>query len=596
MYTIEDNKDLTPYTTFGIPAKARYFAEYASEKELLKLSREDLFINNEVLHIGGGSNLLFCSDFNGLVLHSGIKGIKRYQKDEKTVYAIAGAGEKWTDFVDWTIKEGLGGIENLAGIPGEVGASAVQNVGAYGVEAGDRIYSVECFDVQTRTVRTFKRDECRFSYRDSMFKNEGKGRFIVLRVSYLLDPSPIAKTLTYEPLASWAKTLGHEPTIEETAREVCRIRAEKLPDPKDIGSAGSFFKNPVLRKRFVEECEMMSGLSIRKIPLQEEGKVKVPAGWLIDQAGLKGFHVGAARVYPENALVIVNEGGATARDVKELAEIVRREVKRKFNIDLQPEVNYIDTRIKVTVLGSGTSKGVPEIGCECDVCKSPFEKDKRLRASILVETEGMRILIDASPDLRTQALKHNIHHLDALLITHIHYDHVGGIDDLRPYYMGSSLPIYLRSDVAADLRRRLDYCFRDNPYPGVPKLDLHIIDKTPFFLKGLKIEPVEVLHGKLPILGYRIGRFAYITDAKSISEAEKEKLEGLDVLIVNALRDRDHFAHFTIDEALALIRDVKPKRAFLTHMNHEAGRHHDLLKRLPENVEPCYDGMQIEIS
>ena len=157
MYMIEENKDITPMTTFGIPVKARYFVEYSSERELLHLSRQDVFLNNEVLHIGGASNLLFLNDYDGLVLHSGIKGIKRYEKDPDTVFVIAGAGEKWTDLVEWSIAEGLAGLENLAGIPGEVGASAIQNVGAYGVEAGERIHAVECFDTITRTTRRFTR-------------------------------------------------------------------------------------------------------------------------------------------------------------------------------------------------------------------------------------------------------------------------------------------------------------------------------------------------------------------------------------------------------------------------------------------------------
>ncbi|MBD5172490.1 MAG: UDP-N-acetylmuramate dehydrogenase [Bacteroidales bacterium] len=598
---IEENKDLSPLTTFHIPAKARFYAEYTSEKELLRISRDPVFIENEVLHIGGGSNLLFCTDYDGLVLHSAVKGMKAYQKDAATHYAIVGAGEKWSDFVEWTIDQGLGGLENLAGIPGEAGASAVQNVGAYGVEAGDCIHTVECFDCQTRTTRTFTKEECRFGYRDSFFKHEGKGRYIVLRVAFKLQKESIARTLTYGPLKEWAASLDHSPSLRETADKIKEIRNTKLPDPDVLGSAGSFFKNPVVRGRFHYELEQLSSCKIPAIPLGEPDEtghykmVKIPAAWLIDKAGLKGRRIGGARVYPDQPLVIVNEGNASSRDVVELAETVRKEVKKKFFIDLLPEVNYIDTDIRVTVLGSGTSKGVPEIGCSCEVCTSPFEKDKRLRASILVETHGLRLLIDASPDLRMQALTHGIDQLDAVILTHVHYDHVGGIDDLRPYCAYGSLPIYLREDVAKALRQRLDYCFRDQLYPGVPALDLRIIGNHPFYIKGLKIEPIEVLHGQMPIYGYRIGKFAYITDAKSISETEKEKLEGLDTIIVNALRERNHFAHFTIREALNLIEELKPRRAYLTHFNHEAGRHHELLKRLPSNVEPCYDGLKITI-
>ncbi|MDE6340317.1 MAG: MBL fold metallo-hydrolase, partial [Muribaculaceae bacterium] len=249
--------------------------------------------------------------------------------------------------------------------------------------------------------------------------------------------------------------------------------------------------------------------------------------------------------------------------------------------------------MKVTVLGSGTSKGVPEVGCECRVCRSEDSHDKRLRASVLVETAGLRLLIDPSPDFRQQALRMRLADIDAVLVTHSHYDHVGGFDDLRPFCASDDLPVYVRKDVDADLRRRLDYCFREHLYPGVPTFDMHIIDNKPFYINGVKIEPVEVMHGNLPIYGYRIGDFAYITDAKTINEEEKEKLEGLDVLIINSLRDNPHFAHLSLSEALDLISELKPKTAYLTHFNHEAGLHRELEERTPENVHPAYDGMRI---
>lgn len=593
--TIEENKDITGFTTFGIPVKARYFAEYSSEKELLKLSRTDEFIDNEILHIGGGSNLLFCGDFNGFVLHSKIKGITRYDKDDETVFAIAGAGEKWTDFVAWCLRNGLEGVENLAGIPGEVGASAIQNVGAYGVEAADLIHAVECFDTVNRTTRRFTNAECRFGYRDSIFKHELKGRFIVLRVSYRLKPGTTARHLEYGPLRDLAHRLGHAPSTSELAEEVVRIRNSKLPDPEHIGSAGSFFKNPVISSGLHREIERMSG---ETVPCHNVGdnNVKLSAAWLIDHAGMKGHREGGAVVYEKQPLVIANNGNATADDVVRLADTVRKAVRDKFLVSLQPEVNYIDTTITVTVLGSGTSKGVPEVGCHCSVCTSPFEKDKRLRASVMVRTHGLNIMIDVSPDFREQALKHEIEDIDVALITHEHFDHVGGIDDLRPFCAMRPLPLYVRPDVDSHLRKRLDYCFRDKPYPGVPHFDMKIIGNNPFYIDGLKIVPIEVLHGKLPIFGYRIGSFAYVTDAKTISDVEKEKLENLDVLVINALRDTEHFAHFTIDEALELIKEVKPKCAYLTHFSHEAGRHHDLERRLPKNVFAAYDGLSFKIN
>ncbi len=305
--------------------------------------------------------------------------------------------------------------------------------------------------------------------------------------------------------------------------------------------------------------------------------------------------IGGAEVYPTQPLVIVNRGDATAGDVRKLADEIIMRVRTKFYVTLKPEVNYIDTNIQVTVLGSGTSKGVPEVGCECEVCTSSDTHDKRLRASILVETMGMRILIDPSPDFREQALRARLVDIDAVLVTHSHYDHVGGFDDLRPFCGNGALPIYVRRDVNDDLHRRLDYAFKEKPYPGVPTFEMHIIENKPFFIKGLRIIPIEVLHGKLPIYGYRIGNFAYATDVKYVPEDEKWKLEDLKVLIVNGLRDKPHFAHQSIGEAIKLIEQLCPEEAYLTHFNHEVGLHTDLEKRLHSSVHAGYDGLTLEI-
>lgn len=590
----EKNKDLAPLTTFGIPAKASLFAEYSSLKELIQIFRSEEFRNNEVLHIGGGSNLLFVNDFDGLVLHSAIKGIIRYDKDDDTVFVIAGAGEKWTDLVDWCISSGISGIENMAGIPGEVGASAVQNVGAYGAEAKDIIHHVECFDTLTGQTVIFTNEECKFSYRDSFFKRQGKGRYFVLRVSFRLNKSEIARNLEYGPLKKLKEKLGHAPTIAETAAEIIKIRNSKLPDPAVTGSAGSFFKNPIVSKYYYEEEMLGRNPDIPCYPY-DEYRVKIPAGWLIEHAGLKGYRIGGAEVYPNQCLVIANAGGATSKDVTDLSELIVNEVRKQFAVTLRPEVNFIDTSMEVTVLGSGTSKGIPEVGCACHVCKSQSPYDKRQRASVLVKTEGLQILIDVSPDFRAQALSVDLTHVDAVLITHVHYDHVGGIDDLRPYCANGAIPLYLRQDVSDDLGRRLDYCFRDHLYPGVPALDRIVIDDKPFLINGLKVIPINVMHGKLPIFGYRIGDFAYITDAKTIAEEELEKLKNLKVLIINSLRYREHFSHLSVKEALEIIDILKPEEAYLTHFNHEIGLHEDLEKTLPPHVHPCYDGLTIKI-
>lgn len=593
MDLIQHDIELTHLTTFAIPAKARLYAEYPSERHLEKLSRTEEFINNEVLHIGAGSNLLFVNDFDGLVLHSGIRGMVRYDKSSDCVYAIAGAGEKMDDFIVWAIEQGLGGLENLSGIPGEVGAAAVQNVGAYGVEASDRIFAVECFDTETRKTVRLTREECRFGYRDSLFKHEGKGRYIVLRVSFRLDPEGKPQSLSYGPLREFADK-HPEADLQMVREEILRIRNSKLPDPKVLGNAGSFFKNPVISEYYFKEEVLRRRSDVPSYPAGP-GMVKVPAGWLIEHAGMKGATIGGAQVYPKQCLVITNTGKATAADVVELSNLVRARVREEFGIALSPEVNFIDTTELITVLGSGTSKGIPEVSCNCHVCTSQDPHDKRRRASVLVSTHGMNILIDVSPDFRSQALDMNLENIDAVLLTHSHYDHVGGMDDLRPFCTFGNMPIYLRKDVNDDLHRRLDYCFRESPYPGVPSFEMHEIDNQPFYINGLKIEPVSVDHGKLPIVGYRIGRFAYITDASHIPEREMEKLENLDTLIINALRYRPHFAHFNVEQALEVIKEVKPERAYLTHICHEMGRHADVAPSLPENVELAYDGLQILI-
>lgn len=589
----EKDKDLAPLTTFKVAAKAKLYAEYKNLDELRIITLSEEFLNNEVFLLGGGSNVLFNGDFNGLVLRSRIMGIKKYKKDEDTIFVIAGAGENWSDLVKWTLDEGLGGLENLSGIPGSVGAAPVQNIGAYGVEIGNMIHKVECFDLLTRETVTLSAHECHFGYRDSIFKNEGKGRYIVLRVSLKLSPSQAASHLDYGQLKNLEKSSGQKPTIYEVAQEVLNIRNSKLPDPDKIGSGGSFFKNPIVRIYFYKE--VMSSL-YENIPFYETDDpyyIKIPAGWLIEKAGLKGYKKGGAEVYPKQCLVIANTGGATSKEILEVAEHVRSVVLEKFGVTLHYEVNIVDTDIKVTVLGSGTSKGIPEVGCFCPVCRSEDERDKRTRCSVLIETKGVKLLIDISPDFHQQAIRAGITTVDAALITHSHYDHVGGFDDIRPLCVGSKFPVYLRKDVNDDLHRRLDYCFRETLYPGVPAFDMHEIDETPFMIKGVKITPVTVLHGKLPIVGYRIGDFAYITDAKTIPEEEKEKLKDLDVLILNGLRFKDHFAHFTVEEALKMIEELKPKRAYLTHFCHEIGKHADFDAKLPPNVHACYDGLVI---
>lgn len=589
----EENKELKDITTFHIPAKARYFISFKNVEELRAITFSDEFLQNESMILGGGSNVLFHGDYKGLVIHPAVSGRKLYQKDSETVFAIGGAEENWSDFVAWTISEGLQGLENLSGIPGSVGAAPVQNIGAYGLEVASLIHKVECFDLITRETVTLTAEDCKFGYRDSIFKNEGKGRYVVTRVSFKLKPGQEATCLDYGPLKELKDKLNRVPTTAEVADEIIKIRNAKLPNPTEIGNAGSFFKNPIIRIYFYREVMASLYQNIPYYETEDPYYIKIPAGWLIEHAGLKGYSIGGAEVYPKQCLVIANKGNATSNDVIELCHHIQKVVLEKFGVTLHPEVNIIDDSIKVTILGSGTSKGIPEVGCYCPVCRSEAPEDKRTRCSALVETQGLRLLIDVSPDFRAQALKAGITWLDAALITHSHYDHVGGFDDLRPFCAGGNFSVYLRKDVNEDLHKRLDYCFRDTLYPGVPSFDMHEIDETPFLIKGVKITPISVLHGKLPIVGYRIGDFAYVTDAKIIPEEEKEKLRNLDVLVLNGLRWKDHFAHFTVEEALKVIEELKPKRAYLTHFCHEIGKHCDFEAKLPEGVHACYDGLVI---
>lgn len=595
MNMFEKDKDLAPLTTFGVPASCKLFAEYADVRQLTRIFRSEEFRENEVLHIGGGSNLLFVKRFNGLVLHSAIRGIRAYDKDSETCFVIAGAGEKWTDLVEWTLEQGLAGLENLAGIPGEVGAAPVQNVGAYGREAGELIHAVECFDTETGKTLTIPGSDCGFAYRDSNFKNQWKGKLIVLRVGFRLKRSDKAECLAYGPLKELENRLGHRPTPREVAEEVVRLRDSKLPNPREVGSAGSFFKNPVVNAYWFREEVLNRHPEVPYYEL-DDNRVKIPAGWLIEHSGLKGARSGGAEVWPRQCLVIANSGGATAADVCSLSKRIVETVAAKFNVRLEPEVNFIDTSMTVTILGSGTSKGVPEIGCNCQVCRSEDPRDKRLRASVLIRTRGLNILIDPSPDFRQQMLREGVDYLDAILLTHSHYDHVGGLDDVRPLDIDSKMEIYLSEDVDRDLRKRLDYCFRPNPYPGVPQFRMNVIQNRAFDVKGVEVLPIRVLHGSLPIFGFRIGDFAYVTDAKTVPEEEMWKLEGLDVMVLNALRDKPHFSHLNVEEALAIVKEAKPRETYLTHICHHMGLHAEKDSMLPSNVHLAYDGLRLEFN
>ena len=253
--------------------------------------------------------------------------------------------------------------------------------------------------------------------------------------------------------------------------------------------------------------------------------------------------------------------------------------------------------MKLTFLGTGTSCGVPVIGCQCEVCQSKDSKDQRLRCSALVETDTTRLLIDCGPDFRQQILSQPFRKIDGILITHSHYDHMGGMDDIRPYCQFGEINVYADPYAKESMLQMLPYCFAENRYPGVPAIGLHeILPHKMLRIGDLDIMPIEVMHGKLPILGYRIGKLAYITDMKTIDDSELPYLEGVEVLVVNALRfDKPHHSHQLVDDAIAFARRVKARRTLLIHMCHDVGLHKEVNRHLPEGVELAYDGEVISV-
>lgn len=253
--------------------------------------------------------------------------------------------------------------------------------------------------------------------------------------------------------------------------------------------------------------------------------------------------------------------------------------------------------MKIRFLGTGTSTGIPEMGCQCRVCTSANPKDKRLRASALVEIDGVHILLDCGPDFRQQMISaleaEPFDRLDGVLLTHEHYDHVGGLDDLRSFCRHGAVEVYAEQYVAEAIRERIPYAFRENPYPGVPNIHLNEVSLDPFSVRHIPVVPIRLMHGQIPALGYRIGDMAYLTDLKTIPEEEYEKLENLDILIMNALRPQEHFAHQTIAEALAQVERIRPRRTYFIHMSHTFGLHEEMQKIFPPHVFIAYDGLTI---
>jgi UDP-N-acetylmuramate dehydrogenase len=333
---IKYNYSLLSHNTFGVDVKTDEFIEFYTVEEVLTLSKT--LAQKKWLMIGQGSNLLFLNDFKGVILHSAIRKMEIIEEDNQWVDIEVGSGVIWDQFVEFCVENGWGGVENLSSIPGEVGAAAVQNIGAYGMEVQEAIEKVNAVEIATSQLREFSKENCQYGYRQSIFKNQNKGQYILTSVVFRLSKKPQFK-LTYQHLEDEVRKRGNInlQTIRET---IIGIRAHKLPDFRVMGNAGSFFINPVISKKHFQHLQS----EYPEIPhyYVSETEEKIPAAWLIEQCGWKGKQVGKVAVHAMQPLVIVNCGGASSIEIKQLADEIQLSVKNKFDIQLQPEVNYIE--------------------------------------------------------------------------------------------------------------------------------------------------------------------------------------------------------------------------------------------------------------
>ncbi len=336
MPTIQSSYCLQHLNTFRIPAKAKYFVEIENTVELNMLFESDVIKENKFLILGGGSNMLFTQDYDGLVIKLNIRGVSVSTLGDE-IFVTAGAGEVWNDLVSYCVANNYAGLENLTLIPGTVGASPIQNIGAYGVEIKDVFESCTVFEIATKALKTFNKEECEFSYRDSVFKSKYKGQFIITSVTYRLSTTAAVKThygAINDELAN--RNIGN-PTIADVSSVVAAIRVGKLPDPKTIGNAGSFFKNPIISKQ--EFARIISEFpNIPNYPAPAEN-IKLAAGWLIEQCGFKGLVDGQTGTWKLQALVLVNHGNASGEEVYRFSEKIINTVQNKFGIQLEREVN-----------------------------------------------------------------------------------------------------------------------------------------------------------------------------------------------------------------------------------------------------------------
>jgi UDP-N-acetylmuramate dehydrogenase len=335
---VQEHFGLSNFNTMGLAATARYFASVHSPTQIQELLSDARFKNLPILMLGGGSNVLFIEDFEGLIIHLAIKGKKVQDEDSETISLQVGAGENWHSLVQYCVEKGWGGIENLALIPGSVGAAPIQNIGAYGVELQEVFNYLEAYEIETGKTRRFNKVQCEFGYRDSVFKRELKGKYIITNVALSLRKKPEVN-ISYRALSEAldAKNI-QSPDIKDVNQAVIEIRRSKLPDPAKIGNTGSFFKNPVITKKQFEELRVAHP-DIPHYPAGE--RVKIPAAWLIEQCGWKGKRLGDAGVHKKQALVIVNYGDATGVEIWNLAQKIQLSVQQRFGISLMPEVNVV---------------------------------------------------------------------------------------------------------------------------------------------------------------------------------------------------------------------------------------------------------------
>ena len=335
---IQENISLKPYNTFGLDARARYFVKVESIQDLKEVLSLEAYPEKFIL--GGGSNMLLTQDLNCLVIHVALKGIEVIAEKDNEVHVKAGAGENWHQFVLWCLEHNFGGIENLSLIPGNVGATPIQNIGAYGVEVKDVFVSCEALNIHTKEIETFTKEDCEFGYRESVFKQQLKNSYVIISTTLTLTKDTHQLQMAYGAITTELETMGiSNPSIQDISKAVIAIRESKLPNPKEIGNSGSFFKNPVISKAHFEKLQN----NFPEIPsyVVSPNEIKVPAGWLIEKSGFKGKTFDDYGVHKKQALVLVNYGNAKGSDIHALAVLIQKTIKQLFEITIETEVNII---------------------------------------------------------------------------------------------------------------------------------------------------------------------------------------------------------------------------------------------------------------